>query len=138
MGCLLPEKKKKTSFLPCSRPTNLAPYSTPLKILKFTREEMVECQLKGLFYNCDDNFFPGNKCKELKLLMTNFKDVANEEVEASSMEDLPHIDDTTSLDDSPEVEPLISLHTLTGSFPPQTLKLIGYIKYRKFIIFINS
>jgi hypothetical protein len=42
---------------------------------------MVECQLKGLFYNCDEKYFLGNKCKEHKLFMAISEDVANEEAE---------------------------------------------------------
>jgi hypothetical protein len=42
------------------------------------------------------------------------------------------------LADPPEVEPLMSLHALTGFFSPQTLKLIGYIKHRKVIILVES
>jgi hypothetical protein len=37
-----------------------------------------------------------------------------------------------------KVEPLISLHALTGLSSPQTLKLIGYIKHQKVIILIDS
>jgi hypothetical protein len=33
---------------------------------------------------------------------------------------------------------LISLNALTGFSAPQTLKLIGYIKHRKFIILVDS
>jgi 3-dehydroquinate synthetase len=40
--------------------------------------------------------------------------------------------------DPPEVGPLISLNSFTGFSAPQTLKLIGYIKHRKFIILVES
>jgi hypothetical protein len=40
--------------------------------------------------------------------------------------------------DPPEVDPLISLHTLTGFLTPQTIKLIGYIKHRKVIILVDN
>jgi hypothetical protein len=45
---------RKPSFLPCPKPITPTPPSTPPKIQKLTWEEMVEHQLKGLFYNCDD------------------------------------------------------------------------------------
>jgi hypothetical protein len=54
------------------------------------------------------------------------------------VEELPPTDDTTPPTDPPEVEPLISLHALTGFSTPQTLKLIGYIKHRKVIILVDS
>jgi hypothetical protein len=30
---------------------------------------MVEYQLKGLFYNCDEKYFLGHKCKEKNIFM---------------------------------------------------------------------
>jgi hypothetical protein len=70
--------------------------------------------------------------------MEIYEDLDDEEAEASPMEEIPPIDDTTSPIDLLEIEPLISLHTLTSFFTPQTLKLIGYFKCRKFIILIDS
>jgi hypothetical protein len=50
---------------------------------------MVERQLKGLCYNCDEKYFPGHKCKEQKLFMAISEDVVDEEVEASPVAELP-------------------------------------------------
>ena len=36
---------------------------------------MVECQLKGLFYNCDEKYFPRHKCKDKNLFMAISEDV---------------------------------------------------------------
>jgi hypothetical protein len=36
---------------------------------------MDECQLKGHFYNFDDKYFPGHKCKEKNLFMEISEDV---------------------------------------------------------------
>jgi hypothetical protein len=52
---------QKLSFPPRPKPTNFAPPATPLKIQKLTRDEMVERQLKDLFYNCDKKYFPRHK-----------------------------------------------------------------------------
>jgi hypothetical protein len=59
---------QKPSFIPFPKPVTPTS-STPLKIHKLTRVEMVERQLKGLFNNCDDKYFPGHKCKEQKIFM---------------------------------------------------------------------
>jgi hypothetical protein len=99
---------------------------------------MVERQLKGFCYNCDDKYFPGHKCKEQKLFMAISEDVFDEDVEVSPEVALPQIYDITLPYDPPEVEPLISLNALTGFFSPQTLKLIGYIKHMKVIILVDS
>jgi hypothetical protein len=50
----------------------------------------------------------------------------------------PETTDITPPSDPPEVEPVISLNSLTGFSAPQTLKLIGYIKNRKVIILVDS
>jgi hypothetical protein len=47
-------------------------------------------------------------------------------------------DATQEPTDPPEVDPLISLHALTGFSSPQTLKIIGYIKHHKVIILVDS
>jgi hypothetical protein len=47
----------KISFIIFPRPTNLSPHATPLKIQKLTWGEMVEHQLKSIFYNCDEKYF---------------------------------------------------------------------------------
>ena len=65
------------------------PQSTPLKIHKLTREEMDECQLKGLCYNYDQKYFLGHKCKEKIISMAIFEDVSEEDVDVSHSEYLP-------------------------------------------------
>jgi transcriptional regulatory protein LevR len=50
----------------------------------------------------------------------------------------PKITDITPPSNPLEVEPIISLNSLTGFSAPQTLKLIGYIKHRKVIILVDS
>jgi hypothetical protein len=47
---------------------------------KLTRDEMVERQLKGLYYNCDDKYLSGHKCKEQKHFMAISKDISEEDV----------------------------------------------------------
>jgi hypothetical protein len=128
----------KSSFIPHTKPVNPTPPSTPLKIKKLTRGEMVECQLKGLSYNCDDKYFPGHKFKEQNIFMAISEDVSEEDVEAPLVSVSPEHTDITPPSDPPEIEPVISLNSLTGFSTPQTLKLIGYIKHRKVIILDDS
>jgi hypothetical protein len=99
---------------------------------------MVECQLKCLCYNCDDKYFPWNKCKEHKPFMAISEDVYDEDVEVSPEETLLPTNDITPPYDPPKVEPLISMRALIHFYALQTLKLIGYIKHRKVIILVNS
>jgi hypothetical protein len=99
---------------------------------------MDERQLKALCYNCDDKYFSGHKCKEQKLFMAISKDILEEYIETPLMYESPETLDITPPSDPPEVEPVISLNSLTGFSAPQTFKLIGYIKHRKVIILVES
>jgi hypothetical protein len=42
---------------------------------------MVELQLKGLCYNCDDKYFSSHNCKEQNLFMAISEDILEEDVE---------------------------------------------------------
>jgi hypothetical protein len=99
---------------------------------------MVERQLKDLCYNCDDKYFPMHKCKEKKIFMAVTEDLPDEDVVVPPMEELPPPSNLTLRSDPPEVDSMISLNALTGFSAPQTLKLIGYIKNKKFIIIVDS
>jgi hypothetical protein len=72
----------KPSFIPRTKPIIPTPPSTPLKFQKLTRYEMVECQLKGLCYNCDEKYFLRHKCKEQNIFMAISEDVLEEDFEA--------------------------------------------------------
>jgi hypothetical protein len=126
----------KPSFPPCPKPTKYAPPATPLKIHKLTRDKMVERQLKGICYNCDDKYFPKHKCKEQNLFMVVTKDISKEDVVVPPMEELPSPFDLTPPSDPPYIDLVISLNSLTSFSTPQTLKLIGYIKNRKVIMLV--
>jgi hypothetical protein len=94
---------------------------------------MVGHQLKGIFYNCDEKCFLRHKCKEQKLFMTIFEDVLEDDV-IVPLVDKPSIHNATQ----EPIDPLVSLHFLTSSSSPKTLKLIGYIKHNKVIILVDS
>jgi hypothetical protein len=91
----------KPSFIPRTKPVNPTPPSTPLKIQKLTRAEMVECQLKGLCYNCDEKYFPGHKCKEQNIFMAISEDVSEEDVESPLVSLSPEPTDITPPSDPP-------------------------------------
>jgi hypothetical protein len=111
-------QNRKPSFIPHPKPVNPTTPSAPLKIQKFTWDEMVECQLKGLCYNCDDKYFPGHKCKEQNLFMAISEDISEEDEETSSMSESHESTNINPPSDPPEVEPTISLNDLTGFFAP--------------------
>jgi hypothetical protein len=131
-------QNQKPSFIPRPKPITPTTPSTPLKIQKLTRAEMVERQLKGLCYNCDDKYFSSHKCKEKNILMAISEDISEEDVETPLVSESPKITDITPPSDPPEVELVISLNALTSFSAPQTLKLINYIKHNKVIIMVDS
>ena len=99
---------------------------------------MVERQLKGLCYNCDDKYFPSHKCKEQNIFMAISEEISEEDEETPSVSKSPKSTDITPPSDPLEVELVISLNPLTGFSTPQTLKLISYIKHQKVIILLDS
>jgi hypothetical protein len=135
---IVSSQTRKPSFPPLPKPTNYAPPATPLKIQKLTRAEMVERQLKGLCYNCNDKYFPGHKCKEHNHFMVVTEDLSEEDGVVLHVEELPPPSDPTPPSDPLDVDLVISLNSLTGFSTTQTLKLICYIKSRKFIILVDS
>jgi hypothetical protein len=122
---VISSQNQKPSFIPRTKPVTPTPPSTPLKIQKLTRAEVDEHQLKGLFYNCDEKYFPGHKYKEQNIFMAISEDVSEEDVESPLVSMSPEHTDMTPPSDPPEVEPVIFLNSLTGFSTPQTLKLIG-------------
>jgi hypothetical protein len=131
-------QNQKPSFIPRTKPVNPTTPSAPLKIQKLTKVEMVERQLKGLCYNCDDKYFSGHTCKEQNIFMAISEDISKKDVETSPVSESSETTDITPPSNPPEVEMVISLNALTSFFAPQTLKLISYIKHRKVIILVYS
>jgi hypothetical protein len=97
-------QNQKPSFIRRTKPVTPTPPSTPLKIQKLTRAKMVERQLKGLCYNCDEKYFLGHKCKEQNIFMAISEDVSKEDVEAPLVSVSPEPTDITPPLDPPRVE----------------------------------
>jgi hypothetical protein len=70
---------------------------------------MVERQVKGLCYNCNDKYFPGHKCKEQKIFMAISEDVSEEDVKTPLVSESPEITDITP--------PLRTSRSRTHHFP---------------------
>jgi hypothetical protein len=109
---------QKPPFLPCHKPTNPTPPATPLKIHKLTRDEMVDHQLKGLCYNCDEKYFLGHKCKEHKIFMAINEDASKYEAIVSPMHEVSLPCDLTPPSNPREFELVISLNSLTRFSSP--------------------
>jgi hypothetical protein len=88
-------QNQKPSFIPRPKPINSTSPSAPLKIQKLTRTEMVEHQLKGFCYNCDEKYFLGHKCKEQNLFMSISEDISEENIETPLVSESPETPDIT-------------------------------------------
>jgi hypothetical protein len=126
---IVSSQNHKPSFFSCPKPVNPTTPSAPLKIQKLTWAEMDECQLKGLYYNYDDKYFLGHKCKEQNLFMAISEDIQEDDDDTSHVPKSPKTSEINPLSDPPEKEPIISLNALTSFSAPQTLKLISYLKH---------
>ena len=82
-------QNRKPSFIPHTKLVNTTTPFAPLKIQKLTRAEMVERQLKGLCYTCDEKCFTWHKCNEQKIFMAISEDVSEDDVEALSVVESP-------------------------------------------------
>jgi len=67
---------------------------------------MEKHQLKGLCYNCDENYSPRHKCKKQKLFMA----ISDEEVDGRIQEEVTPITKEVPLLSKTGEEPQISLH----------------------------
>jgi hypothetical protein len=117
---IVSSQNRKPSFFLRPKPVNPTTPSAPLKIQKLTRAEMVECQLKGLCYNCDEKYFPGHKCKEQKLFMAISEDIQEDDDDTSPVPESPETSKINPPSDPPEEEPIISLNSLTGFSAPNS------------------
>jgi hypothetical protein len=79
---------------------------------------MVERQLKGICYNCDERYFPGHKCKEQNIFMVVTEDLFKEDVVVPPVEELPPPSNLTPLSNTPEVELVISHNSLISFSSP--------------------
>ena len=91
---------------------------------------MEEWQCHGLFYNCDEKYIPGLKCKHKLFQVKVTFSTQLEEITLKYTLALKIVDDSTSkhVDMEPKVhqeQSVISLLTLSGIVFPQTLKILS-------------
>lgn len=91
--------------------------AVPIVRQTLTVEERKEQTAKGLCFNCDDQYFPGHRCKG-KLFRMSAEHECLMEVLDREPEPDPTGDDT---DGGME----ISLHVLSGSYNPRTIRMAG-------------
>ena len=108
----------------------------PLK--RISPAQMEERRKKGLCYNCDDKWAPGHKCKNAMLFLLDYVEVsqgnANSEVHISELEENGYADQVEQ--DQEDVE--ITLYALSGTPTSGTMRVMGRIKHKSFVVLIDS
>lgn len=117
-------------------PTVLAlptpPLATRLPIKRLSPAELQTRREKGLCYNCDERYTPVHRCKNRRLLLlTNDEDEDNDE-------NIELLDDTGEYGETSTPHPEISIHALSGTTSPCTLRVTGSIGGTKLQILIDS
>jgi hypothetical protein len=94
-----------------------------------TPQQLEERKEKGLFFNCDNKYNKGHKCREKKLFYIECEEEEEQE---------PSQDENVEAISSKELIPMILCNALAGISTPQTLNIKGYIKNKKVIVLIDS
>ncbi|XP_059458363.1 uncharacterized protein LOC132187956 [Corylus avellana] len=103
-----------------------------VSIQKISQAQMEDRRKKGLCYNCDAKWQYGHKCQNPKLFLLEGLD----ELEVSPNLELEKEDlmEVSYAEENPE----ISLHAITGSQHPKTMRLVGWIGNLKIMILVDS
>jgi hypothetical protein len=108
-------------------------------VQKISPLQMEERRKKGLCYNCDSKWNPGHRCVAPKLFLLEHVEVGENEIFADSPASVPvdPMSDLIEFSDG-EIVPEISLHAVTGSIHPKTMRVSGYLGNLKVVILIDS
>jgi hypothetical protein len=105
---------------------------------------MVERRKQGLCYYCDEKYAPGHKCREQKFFQidastsSSYDDIPSDEVSDQEVAQPSDPVEDPVVTPMESMDPVISLHALSGISAPQTLKIKGYIKHRLVVVLIDS
>jgi hypothetical protein len=105
---------------------------------------MAERRKHGLCYYCDEKYAPRHKCREQKIFQIDastfspYEDIPSDE--APDPEEAPSSDNVEdpTVNPTDSLEPVRSLHALSGISASHTLKIKGYIKHRLVVVLVDS
>ena len=130
----LPTQPPPTALPSTNATTNTTPPTpTPMRPLhRLSQSQLQECRLNGLCYYCNNKYTFGHQCKASFNILLGEDDLQ----ENAALCDQPPFPSPELLAfDSPSK---ISLHALTGSTDPRTLRLTGYIHGKPITILVDS
>jgi hypothetical protein len=105
---------------------------------------MAECRKQGLCYYCDEKYAPWHKCREQNFFQihasnsSSYDDIPSYEVSYQEVAQLVDPVEDPFFTPMESVDPVITLHALSGILSPQTLKIKGYNKNRLVAVLIDS
>ena len=102
---------------------------------------MEERKKKGLCYNCDEKWAPGHKCKSAMLFLLDYvefvQENANAGVHLTKLEENGYADQSGQVGQDKE-EAEITLYALSGIPTSGTMRVMGRVNQRSFVILIDS
>jgi hypothetical protein len=105
-------------------------------IHKLSGAQMEDRRKKGLCYTCDEKWNRNHVCTKGKIYVLEGCDLFGEQSEEDTLEDTDCMVEEGINGCNENLE--ISLHAVTGSPNPRTMRLWGMIKYQGVIILIDS
>ncbi|XP_023874530.2 uncharacterized protein LOC111987066 [Quercus suber] len=112
-----------------------------LPIKRFSPAQMEERKKKGLCYNCDERWAPGHKCKNAMLFLLDHVDLVqgnvNSEIHSTEVEEKGYAEQIGQVGQDQE-DAEITLYALSGTSTSGTMRVMGKINQRSFVILIDS
>ncbi|KAA8529633.1 hypothetical protein F0562_034267 [Nyssa sinensis] len=128
--------KRSTPLMEVRRPFSTVPDGsrpTIPTIRKFSLAEIEERRKQGLCFHCNDKYKPRHLCKKLFILEACYPDDVVEDC-GETIE----FDEEAAMENIDEA-PAISLHAISGTHTPQTMKVRGTLgKYRVIVLLDSS
>ena len=106
--------------------------SFPLPVKRLSPTELNIRREKGLWYNCDEKYAPGHKCKAKFFLLVG----EEEEQEPIRLQEEEPV--AESNESSTTVFPEVSMHALAGQISPRTIRVKGRIGNHYIKVLVDS
>ena len=98
---------------------------------------MEERKKLGLCYNCDEKWILGHRCKSAKLFLLDFIDKVQEPNSSMQITELKEVTRNSKPGMQHQEDAEITLYALSGTPTSGTIKVIGRIKQKFFVILID-